>query len=122
LTDVSEQTIALYFKEEVFQIAVCVRVGVSKVDIVIVMGKGIVPRERKERFVFSSCFAVSILVVLDIVTTAMPTQVLQLRLLLRINNNLHAHLVEIIYLVLIQDLELDPQLRSRVRHLEEKPL
>lgn len=52
----------------------------------------------------------------------MPAQVLQLGLLLWIYDNLHAHLIQIIYLALVENLELDPHLRTRVRHLEEKPL
>jgi hypothetical protein len=51
-----------------------------------------------------------------------PTQILLLRLSLRINDDLHSHFIKVVEFVLVEDFELDSMPLASIGHLKEKPL
>ena len=122
LANVPQVRVAFDLEEEVFQVAVCVGIAIGKVNLVLIMRKHIVPGKSIEWFVVSTASTVAILVVLDILTAAMPAQVLQLALLPGVNDDLHAQLVQVVDLVLVEDFELYPVLLEGIGNLEEEPL
>lgn len=122
LADVSEVGVAFDFEHEVFEVAVSVRIAVCKVDFVVSVGEGVVPREGEVGFVVVATFTVTVLVILDILASSMPAHILLLALSFGVDDNLHAHLVEVVHLVLVQDIKLDCVILESVRHLEEEPL
>lgn len=65
---------------------------------------------------------VAVLVVANVLSRTVPTKVLLLRFPLGVNNNLHAHPIQIVLFVLVEYLEPRPLSLSSIGHAKEEPL
>jgi len=68
----------------------------------------IYPGESVIRLVLLGATTIAILIVFYLLSTPKPTYILVLRLLLRVNHNLHAHSIKIILFVMVQDVKFYP--------------
>lgn len=114
--------IALDLEAEVLKVAVSVGVAVGEVDLITVIDEVVVPRERKVGLILSGTLTIAILVILYILTSPVPAEILLLGLPLGVDDDLHAHLVEVVHLVLVEDVEAHLVVLEGVGHFEEEPL
>ena len=85
--------INFYFVDEAFEVGVGVGIAVGEIDLVIIIGIGILPSEGIERFILHTTFAIAILIIIDLITSSMPTNIFFLAFPFTINNNFHPHLI-----------------------------
>lgn len=114
--------IRFYFKKHILEIGVCVGIAIGKVNFVLLIIEGVIPTECEIRFIICAAFAVAILVVLNIITSAMPAYIFFLALSLGVDNDFHSHFIQIVHFILIEDVKLDSVSFVCVWHFEEKPL
>ena len=93
-TDISGKRIGLNFLYQIIQVRIGKRVAVSKVHFIPRMWKHILPRKRIEWFIIRGTLTIPILKILYIFSSPMPADILLLRFLHRINNNLHTTLIQ----------------------------
>ena len=120
--DVSEVRVAFYFEHHVLEIAVGVGVAVGEVDLVIIVEEVVVPAECEVGFIAAAALAVAVLIIEDVVSFAMPADVLLLAFPFGVDDDLHAHLVKVVHLVVVQDVKLADVALDCVGNLEEEPL
>ena len=114
--------VSLNFGNVRLQVAISIGIGVCEIDLIVVVGKCVLPGKRVVRFVLERAPTVPIFVVVDVLTAPVPTQVLLLWLFLTVNYYLHPHSVQTVLLVLVQDVELYFLVLTSVRYLKKKPL
>ena len=86
------------------------------------MGESVLPGESEIGLILIAALAVAVLVVLDVLTSSVPAKVLFLRLFLGVDDDLHAHLVEVVEFVLVEYFELDFEVFGGVGSFEKEPL
>jgi hypothetical protein len=107
LADASKIRITFYLEEEIFKITEGIRIAICKIDLIVIIKKLVIPFQCEKRLIFDPTFAITIFIVFNIFPSSMPTQVLLLRLSLRVNYNFHSHFVEVVEFILIENFELD---------------
>ena len=105
MANASEMSVAFYFKTKVLEIAVGIRVAICKINLVILIDKGIVPGQSEVRFIAIATLTIPILVVLYVLSSSMPTEIFLLRLPLRIDDNFHPHLIQVVHFIVIENVE-----------------
>ena len=72
MADTSEIGVALNFVEQVLEVAVGVGIAISEIDFVVAVLKSVIPWQSKIGFIFGAAFAVTVLIVLDVVSSSVP--------------------------------------------------
>lgn len=120
--DVAQVGVGLDLLDHGVEVGVGEGVVVGEVDLVVGVREGVLPGEGEEGLVLRGAFGVTVLKVADVVAAPVPAQVLLLRLLYRVDDDLHAALVQARVLAQVHDVELALVPLESVRHLEEEPL
>jgi len=68
-----EMSIALHFKEEIFEVAVGIWIAVCEINIILIIQKGVIPRESKKGFALRTIFTIAIFIVFDVLPSTVPT-------------------------------------------------
>lgn len=70
--------VSLNFRNVRLQVAISIGIGVGEVDLIVFVGKRVLPGERVVRLVLKRAPTVPVFVVVDVLTAPVPTQVLLL--------------------------------------------
>ena len=122
LAYISQVSITFDFVKHVFEIAIGVWIAIGKVDLIIIILKGILPGKSIERFIISTAFAKPILIIFNILSSSMPTNVLFLALSFGIDDDLHSHFIKIVHFVLIEDVKFTFLIFKNIRNFKKEPL
>ncbi len=122
MADSFEVGVCFYFGDVRLQVGVGVWIGVCEVDIIIIIQESVLKREGKIWFVLQGASWVPIFVVLYVLATSVPAEVLLFRLFFTVNYNPHPLFVQRVLLVLVQDVEFHFLPFESVGHIEEEPL
>ena len=115
-------SIAFHFETKVFKITISVGIAIGEVHLVIFINKSIVPGQSIVRLIVTTALTISILIVLYVLSPPVPAKIFLLRLTLRINDNFHAHFVQIVHFVVIEYIESHFMVFEGIWDFEEKPL
>ncbi len=114
--------IRLNFGDVGLEVGVGVRVRIGQIDFIVFVRESVLEWESEVGFVLESTAGVTVFVVVNIFTTPVPTKIFRLGFFLTVNHDLHAHLVQWVLFVLIDDVKLDIMSLESVGYLEKKPL
>ena len=122
LADISQMRVTFYLLEHSFKVGVSIRITISKIDLIFIILKLIVPTQCKIWLILSTTLTVSILIIFNILSISMPTYIPFLTLSLWVYDDLHTHSIKIIHLIVIENVESTSMTLESIWYFEEKPL
>lgn len=105
MANITQMSVALHFETKVFKITISVGIAIGEVHFVIFINKSIVPGQSIVRLIVTTALTISILIVLNVLAPSVPAEIFLLRLALRINDDFHAHFVQIVHFVVVENIE-----------------